>query len=172
LDIGSGNGFLCAKLSELGYNITGLEPDKQGYGISTAQYPHLKFHNLGVEADPSILVGADKDLFDVVISTEVIEHLYLPNDLPLLAGKVLKANGFLVISTPYHGYLKNLALAIVDKWDFHHHPLVEGGHIKFWSRRTLTQLLEENNFEVRSFHGVGRIPYLWKSMILVSQKRN
>lgn len=44
------------------------------------------------------------------------------------------------------------------------------GHIKYWSRPTLTRLMHENGFAVRRFHGVGRLPYLWKSMILVAQK--
>jgi len=75
----------------------------------------------------------------------------------------------LVISTPYHGYIKNLALSVFDKWDSHHTPLWHGGHIKFWSRKTLTQLLEDNGFKVIGFSGVGRIPYLWKSMILIAK---
>jgi hypothetical protein len=72
--------------------------------------------------------------------------------------------------TPYHGYLKNLALSVFDKWDFHHTPLWHGGHIKFWSKRTLTQLLTDSGFDVVEFHGVGRLPYLWKSMVLVATK--
>ena len=60
-------------------------------------------------------------------------------------------------------------MAILDKWDFHHTALWHGGHIKFWSRKTLTQLLEANGFRVTEFHGAGRLPWLWKSMILVAK---
>lgn len=170
LDIGSGNGFLCSQLSELGYDMVGTEPDQQGFEISKTNYPNIKFYNLGVDAEPTILTKENTYLFDAVVSTEVIEHLYSPQQIPRLANKVLKDGGYLIISTPYHGYFKNLALAVMDKWDFHHHPFVEGGHVKFWSRRTLTRLLQENGFEVVAFHGVGRLPYLWKSMILVAKK--
>jgi hypothetical protein len=48
--------------------------------------------------------------------------------------------------------------------------LWHGGHIKFWSRATLSQLLRDNGFTVIDFSGVGRVPYLWKSMVLVAQK--
>lgn len=77
----------------------------------------------------------------------------------------------MVITTPYHGYLKNLALSLLDKWDVHHTPLWHGGHIKFWSRATLTELLDRHGFDVVGFSGVGRVPYLWKSMVLVARKR-
>jgi hypothetical protein len=82
----------------------------------------------------------------------------------------LKPDGYLVLTTPYHGYFKNLVLSILGKWDAHLSPLWEGGHIKFWSRATLTRLLAEANFEVIDFAGVGRVPYLWKSMVLVARR--
>jgi 2-polyprenyl-3-methyl-5-hydroxy-6-metoxy-1,4-benzoquinol methylase len=107
---------------------------------------------------------------DAVVSTEVIEHLFSPHLLPIYAFKVLNSKGYIILTTPYHGYLKNLLLSLFGKWDKHHTPLWHGGHIKFWSRATLTQLLSENGFKVIGFSGVGRVPYLWKSMVIVAQK--
>jgi 2-polyprenyl-6-hydroxyphenyl methylase/3-demethylubiquinone-9 3-methyltransferase len=75
-----------------------------------------------------------------------------------------------MISTPYHGYFKNLALAISNKLDDHFTALWHGGHIKFWSRRTLTKLLTDNGFRVVGFSGIGRAPFLWKSMVIVARK--
>ncbi len=46
--------------------------------------------------------------FDVVLAIEVIEHLFYPNELAKSAKKCLHPGGSLIISTPYHGYLKNL----------------------------------------------------------------
>ena len=123
------------------------------------------FYNLGVQDDPDVVVAAE-GLFDAVVSTEVIEHLFSPHLLPQFARALLRENGKLIVTTPYHGYLKNLALSVAGKWDHHHTALWHGGHIKFFSRTTLTKLLEENGFRVVAFHGVGRAPYLWKSMML------
>lgn len=106
-----------------------------------------------------------------MVSTEVVEHLYRPRRLPEVARFFLKDRGALVVSTPYHGYLKNLALAVSGHWDSHHTALWEGGHIKFWSRATLTQLLQDGGFEVTGFAGAGRMPFLWKSMVLLAEKR-
>jgi hypothetical protein len=77
---------------------------------------------------------------------------------------------FDIISTPYHGYLKNLVLALGNKWDLHFTPLWDCGHIKLWSRKTLSQLLNEGGFRVVRFIGAGRVPFLWKSMIMVAPK--
>jgi len=129
--------------------------------------PELVFHQLGVDDDPSAVGNAS---FDVAIATEVIEHLVRPRNLPRFAKQVLRPGGHLLISTPYHGYVKNLVLALSNKWDSHLTPLWDGGHIKLWSRKTLSQLLNEGCFRVVRFIGAGRLPFLWKSMIIVAQK--
>lgn len=114
---------------------------------------------------PESLIGLK---FDTIISTEVIEHLYDPRRFIAFCKKVLLKNGGgeLILSTPYHGYIKNLMLALVGKWDQHADPLWDGGHIKLWSRKTLSILLTEQGFEVTDFVGCGRMPFLWKSMVI------
>ena len=169
LDLGAGNGKLCADLSRSGYDIVGTDYDRQGIAIAKSNYPGMSFYSYGVQDDPRLLLSQEKP-FDAVVSTEVIEHLFSPHLLPQYAAGVLREGGYLLITTPYHGYSKNLALSIFDKWDFHHTALRHGGHIKFWSRATLTELLSQNGFRVLAFSGVGRFPYLWKSMVLLAQK--
>jgi 2-polyprenyl-3-methyl-5-hydroxy-6-metoxy-1,4-benzoquinol methylase len=168
-DLGAGNGALCASLHDAQREVVGIEYDKEGVDLARSRYPHIRFYNFGVQDDPAELLATEAP-FEAVVSTEVIEHLFSPHLLPKYANKILRKDGYLILSTPYHGYLKNLALSILDGWDAHHTPLWHGGHIKFWSRDTLTRLLTDNGFEVVGFHGVGRFPYLWKSMVLVARK--
>ena len=170
-DLGSGNGALTGALASRGYYVVGVDGDQEGVQLAREHYPGVHFYNLRVENDPQCILDKEGEQFDAVVSTEVIEHLYSPHLLPIFAKKLLRTGGYLVISTPYHGYFKNLALSLVDKWDDHHTPLWHGGHIKFWSRKTLTQLLEDNGFTVEGFYGVGRMPLLWKSMVLVARAK-
>jgi 2-polyprenyl-6-hydroxyphenyl methylase/3-demethylubiquinone-9 3-methyltransferase len=67
----------------------------------------------------------------------------------------------------YHSYLKNLALAVTGKMDQHFTALWEGGHIKFWSAKTLSSLFDGEGFERIGLYRVGRIPQLAKSMVVV-----
>lgn len=171
LDLGCGNGALCAQLAEAGYHVTGAEYDKSGVATARRNHPQITFYAFGVQDDPADLMAETGQSFDAVISTEVIEHLFAPHLLPRYAFGVLDDGGYLIVTTPYHGYLKNLVLSALNKWDAHHGPLWCGGHIKFWSKRTLSLMLQKNGFDVVEFHGVGRFPYLWKSMLLVARKR-
>lgn len=84
--------------------------------------------------------------------------------------QALKPGGRFICTTPYHGYLKNLALSIMGKWDQHADPLWDGGHIKLWSRAKLGALLEETGFTNIQFRGAGRLPGLWMTMVMSGDK--
>jgi 2-polyprenyl-3-methyl-5-hydroxy-6-metoxy-1,4-benzoquinol methylase len=170
LDLGAGNGALCGAIHKLGVNVVGMDYDQQGVELARKGFPELSFYRMGVQDDPAELLQAH-GRFDLVVSTEVVEHLFSPHLLPQFAAQVLKPGGRLLLTTPYHGYLKNLALSLVDGWDKHHTPLWHGGHIKFWSHKTIEQLLNQNGFVLEHFSGVGRLPYLWKSMVVLARLR-
>jgi len=168
VDIGSGNGSLCGALAGAGLNPYGIEYDAAGVQIARRAHPALRFYERGIQDDSSDIVAAE-GMVDAAVSTEVVEHLFSPHLLPLFVRKLVRPGGHLVITTPYHGYVKNLALSLANKWDHHHTPLWHGGHIKFWSRDTLTKLLTDGGLTVTGFQGVGRLPWLWKSMVLIAR---
>ncbi len=103
-------------------------------------------------------------------SSDVIEHLYRPDDVLETAFAMLKPGGVVVIGTPYYGYLKNLAIAVLDKWDLHHAVHWDGGHIKLFSVATLRYMVVKHGFSEPRFRFYGRLPYLWKNMICVAHK--
>lgn len=166
LDVGCGNGSLVKYFVENGYNAFGTDASESGIKLAS-QFSTDRFavQDLSTDDLPSKF---EHLTFDTITSTEVIEHLYDPKAFIKFCKKILLKNGGgeIILTTPYHGYIKNLALAIAGKWDKHADPLWDGGHIKLWSRKTLTKLLVENGFTVTNFVGCGRFPYLWKSMII------
>lgn len=164
LDLGCGNGHFVSYLVKQGYDAYGTDASENGIAIAKKEYPGRFFlQDLSTDKLP---VELQKLKFDTIVSTEVIEHLYNPDGFIEFCKNVLQKHDELIISTPYHGYWKNLLLAILDKWDSHHDPTWHGGHIKFWSKKTLTKLLTDKGFTVTEFKGCGRAPYFWKSMII------
>ena len=159
-DLGCGNGHISGRLAALGYQVSGIDASPSGIKIARRTYPGVEF----VEA----VIGRELEgigSFDLVISSDVIEHLYRPSDLLEAAKSLLKPHGQILLGTPYHGYLKNLVLAAVGKMDAHFSALHDGGHIKFFSVRTLSMLMMSHGFVDLSFTFYGRAPWLWKNMI-------
>jgi 2-polyprenyl-6-hydroxyphenyl methylase/3-demethylubiquinone-9 3-methyltransferase len=167
LDLGCGNGTLTARLQHEGYDMTGVDHSSSGIALARQQYPGIAFarHDLHDE-----LPATHVSKYDAVVAVEVIEHLLLPRRLIAAATAALRPGGALIVTTPYHGYLKNLVLAVTNKFDDHWAPLRDYGHVKFFSRRTLTQLFGEYGYTSITFRTAGRVPVLAKSMVVTGIK--
>jgi 2-polyprenyl-3-methyl-5-hydroxy-6-metoxy-1,4-benzoquinol methylase len=171
VDLGCGNGALTGLLAAEGFDVCGLDADAQAIALARKAHPALRFEQLALGAKAAATVREIVPGADTVIAIEVIEHLFRPADLIVCAGGILPVGGTLILSTPYHGYLKNLAITLMNGWDKHWNPAREGGHIKFWSRPTLTRFLDANGFDIEECVGVGRAPWLWHSMVVAARKR-
>ncbi|HEV8378787.1 MAG TPA: class I SAM-dependent methyltransferase [Tepidisphaeraceae bacterium] len=164
LDVGCGNGYIPGQFLARGHRVVGIDLSPEGIELARKTYPNGRFELMA--ADEKLLENLGEAPFDVVISTEVVEHLYSPRPYARGCFLALRPGGRFILSTPYHGYWKNLAVAVLGRFDQHASPLWDGGHIKLWSRNTLSVLLKEAGFENIQFRGAGRLPYLWMSMVM------
>ena len=168
LDVGCGNGAACGEFLRRGCRVVGVDLSEQGITQARRAHPQGRFELLAADCD--ILRRLGEEPFDLVISTEVVEHLYAPRHWAHGCFAALKPGGTFICTTPYHGYWKNLLISLLGKWDTHANPLWDGGHIKLWSRRTLSTLLTEAGFTNVQFRGAGRLPGLWMTMIAKADK--
>jgi 2-polyprenyl-3-methyl-5-hydroxy-6-metoxy-1,4-benzoquinol methylase len=168
LDIGCGNGYIAGLFAEKGCAVVGIDPSDSGIAQAREAHPASRFE---VDlATPDLRERLGEEPFDLVVSAEVAEHVYDADEWALACFHALKPGGQLILTTPYHGYLKNLAICVMNKWDHHHTSLRAGEHIKFWSRATMSELLTRNGFRVEGFRGAGRMAYLWKSMVISARR--
>lgn len=165
-DLGCGNGATSDWIRQQGHAVVGVDASPSGIVQARANYPEVEF----IEGSAYDRLAERFGQFPMVVSLEVVEHLYAPRSFAATVFDLLQPGGVSVISTPYHGYLKNLALALSGRMEQHFTALWDGGHIKFFSRRTLAQLLKDAGFEDVRFIRVGRIPVLAKSMVAIARK--
>ena len=92
--------------------------------------------------------------FDVVVASEIIEHIYDTDKLLQEFNRILKDNGFLVITTPnlaslarrlrlLVGISPQIDIGIINEYG----DDLSVGHIRYFTFNTLKKLLERNNFE-------------------------
>jgi 2-polyprenyl-3-methyl-5-hydroxy-6-metoxy-1,4-benzoquinol methylase len=165
-DLGCGNGSAAGWFAGRDWNVVGVDPSSSGIEHAKRDFPSCRLHVGSAYDDLRSRFGE----FSGVYSLEVIEHVYAPREMMRTVWNLLSAGGVFVLSTPYHGYWKNLALAVAGKMDFHFTALWDHGHIKFWSVDTLNQLLSEQGFTVVSVDRLGRIPCLAKTMVMTARK--
>lgn len=166
LDMGCGNGFVCGQLALLGHKVSGIDLSEDGIEIAKSTYPNIKFAARSVYEDLSDFGSS----FDLIVSSEVIEHLYYPQKFLKNAWSLLRPGGYLILTTPYHGWAKNTLISLLGQWDKHHTVDWEGGHIKFFSGKSISKMLIDSGFSQIVFNNAGRVKWLWKSMILRAKK--
>jgi 2-polyprenyl-6-hydroxyphenyl methylase/3-demethylubiquinone-9 3-methyltransferase len=164
LDVGCGDGAFARSLGARGFEVYGCDASASGIAIASKRDP-ARF-SIGSAYDDLTKLFEGRPHFDAIVAVEVIEHLYAPREFLQRVRQALAPGGLLVLTTPYHGYLKNLAIALSGRMDAHFSALWDGGHIKFWSRKTLSHLLREQGFSKIVFEGAGRLPLLWRAMVM------
>jgi 2-polyprenyl-3-methyl-5-hydroxy-6-metoxy-1,4-benzoquinol methylase len=170
LEIGSGMGMLGDAISKTGIRYVGLEPDEAQLSLCRKRYPELNVIEGSCYESPE-KYGLGE--FDLVFSTDVIEHLYLPRHLVNFKIAHVKKGGYVLTCTPEFGsYWKNLLYSITNKWDVVHSPWWDGGHIKFFSRKSLRMILEEQDFVDFQWGTITNvnIPILPMSMICICRR--
>jgi 2-polyprenyl-6-hydroxyphenyl methylase/3-demethylubiquinone-9 3-methyltransferase len=166
LELGCGNGSASGFMRDMGYSVTAIDESESGIRVAMETVPGVRFEVASVYDNLLDRYGS----FPLVVSFEVIEHLVSPLQFLSTIWNVLQPGGWGIISTPFHGYWKNLVLAITGKLDAHFTANWEGGHIKFFSVFTISELLRRKGFVNLEFQMAGRFPPFWKSMIVAFQK--
>jgi 2-polyprenyl-3-methyl-5-hydroxy-6-metoxy-1,4-benzoquinol methylase len=101
IDIGCGDGYWLSRLEHIeNLNLSGIDfnPVRVGRATQNAPSARIMHSNLG-----DIYSMAEKQLYDIVLFSHVIEHIH--DDLAALQAvrSVLKPNGILILGAPNEG---------------------------------------------------------------------
>lgn len=169
LDVGCGNGYITKIINKFFKKTLGIDLSNDGIKLAkkTAKnVKNLKFSNIS----PEKLIKK-RIKFDVITAIEVIEHQYDPFKFMSDIEKLCKKKGYVLITTPYHGYVKNLVLSLLGLMDNHFTVLWPHGHIKFFSIKTLKKLISYYKFEIEEISFSGRFYPLSSSMIFLLKRK-
>ena len=109
LEVGCGLGYLTYSLNKAGYNSIGLDISKEAVSNAIDNYG-----NPFVAADLYEYSNLHQNEFDVIIFTEVIEHL---NDITSFMNclvQLLKTNGKIILTTPNKSFFPKDVLWATD----------------------------------------------------------
>lgn len=156
LDMGCGNGEFSelvqnnfkADISCMDYSETHLSQVKE-LGFKTIKC------NFDDNEDIKQVNKTLKNSFDLIVSFDVIEHIFDVDSFLSTAHNLLKENGFLVISTPNISYVSNRLYS-----NFRGNlPVGDGHHVRFFNPRRLKQFVFLNGFDVVKDYSFGKGNY-------------
>jgi 2-polyprenyl-3-methyl-5-hydroxy-6-metoxy-1,4-benzoquinol methylase len=166
LDVGCGEGHFAVELARAGFAVVGVDVAEEPLRRARAGHPDLDLRVVSVDG-PWPLEDAG---FDIVWAGETIEHVADTAGWLSEVRRVLRSGGSLLLSTPAHGRLTVLRLALSHRaFDLHFDPRAD--HLRFYTPRTLARLLEDFGFdEVRVRAAAG--PPLARRLLLASARRS
>ncbi len=146
LDLGCGTGVLATYLTdECGCWVDGIE-----FNPTAAQVGQLTFRSLWIAdlnyTDPATLVGAAR--YDAIICADILEHLIAPAALLNRIGDLLKPNGQLLLSVPNIAHAGLIAELLNGEWRYRQEGLLDDTHLRFFTRNSLMQLLNEGGWKI------------------------
>ncbi|MFZ4575583.1 MAG: class I SAM-dependent methyltransferase [Phycisphaerales bacterium] len=141
LEVGCGDGFFSSQIAQRGCEVTGVDLSTEGLRRAKERTPAGTFlsHDL---TQPMPFPDAT---FDGVWCSEVLEHLFSPLYVLEQMSRVLKPGGVALLTVPYHGLLKNLAIAAFA-FEKHYDP--EYVHLRFFTSGTLGRLVQKAGMKV------------------------
>jgi 2-polyprenyl-3-methyl-5-hydroxy-6-metoxy-1,4-benzoquinol methylase len=165
LDVGCGEGRFAAALAGTGAQVVGIDVAEEPLRRARAQHPDLDVRLVALEG-PWPLQDAS---FDVVWAGETIEHVQDTAAWLSEVRRVLRSGGELLLSTPAHGPLTMLGLALSRRaFAAHFDPRSE--HLRFYSRATLTELLEDFGFQEIELQGLGGVSGARRTLLATARR--
>jgi 2-polyprenyl-3-methyl-5-hydroxy-6-metoxy-1,4-benzoquinol methylase len=161
LDVGCGEGAFTAALASAGAEAVGIDVAEEPLRRARLLHRQLDLRLVGSDGEWDL---ADAS-FDVVWAGEVIEHVFDTAAWLSELRRVLRSGGSLLLSTPDHGPLKMLALAL-SRRAFASHFEPRGDHLRFYSRSTLTRLIEDFGFSEVEVVRAGGPPGARRTLLL------
>ena len=92
-DLGCGRGWMASQLASVG-QVTGIDLSPEGVKIAAERWPHIQFEC----AD--ILEYNAVEKFDLIVSSEVVEHIVDKRRFVDTISRNLKPGGFTIVTTP------------------------------------------------------------------------
>lgn len=165
VDYGCGSGKVLKEISKLYPKNTyvGIDVSKSGLIRAKKNFSKGKYF---LTSDGEKLPIKNK-WADLILAADVIEHVYDVDTLLHEFYRILKPGGKIIITTPYHGLIKNLLISIVG-FETVFDPI--GPHIRFFTKKSMTNVLNKNDFTIKKIGFFGRFYPIYRGMYFIVSK--
>jgi ubiquinone/menaquinone biosynthesis C-methylase UbiE len=146
IDVGCGAGWFCEALAAAGHHPVGVDVAGEAIRRARERAPSVEFALVAANELPY----AD-DSFDAAWLGETLEHVQDVIGLLEEIRRVLAPDGRLILTTPDHGRLLRLRLALSTR-AFEQHFEPRSDHVRFFTQRSLRTLLETCGYAQIAVH--------------------
>lgn len=145
LDVGAAGGIVSSALGAAGCTVWAVEPDPNATEALAATGATVVADTIeaatapGGQLDPS----SNPVRFDAVVFADVLEHVPDPASVLRAIRPLLAPGGWIVISVPNVSHIDVRLSLLSGTFDYADTGLLDRTHLRFFTRKTLDELLDE-----------------------------
>jgi SAM-dependent methyltransferase len=143
LDVGCGTGSVTAIANRGRSNdVVAVEPDPDRARAAEARGLDVRIGVLTNDLQRQL------GMFDVVMSSDVLEHTPAPEQFLTTLAASLKPDGLLLLSVPNVAHWSVRQMLLRGRFDYEDTGIMDATHLRWFTARTLRDLLDRSGFEV------------------------
>lgn len=157
LDVGAGGGLLgkLFQFSNKKIIIDGIEPSSYATSLISSEYRN--FYNGYIQDYQEQII---EENYDYIVFADVIEHIDNPIEVFTDFFNKLDINTKVIISVPNIAFATTRLSLFYGKFDYVDSGILEVTHLRFYTKETLSKLLESFSFYIEKFYFLQRNIYL------------
>lgn len=149
LDVGFAQGIIGKILkNELNCKVYGIDIDKDAIDIVNSLGCYEKVYNFDIAnrtGEEFKLFINDKNKFDYIIFSDVLEHLFDPADVLVFSLQFLKKNGKILISIPNIAHYDIIYGLLNDKFNYSDMGILDNTHLRFFTKNSFAEYIDSIN---------------------------
>ena len=141
LDVGCGGGMVTQMANlDKGNEVVAIEPDGERAALARAR--GINVHNSVLDDGLRETLG----LFDVVMSSDVLEHIAVPSDFLASLKAMLKPDGLLLLSVPNVAHWSVRWMLLRGRFDYEPSGIMDATHLRWFTADSFRRLLDATGF--------------------------
>lgn len=172
LDVGCGEGAFSQRIARQGHQVVGIDPSPAALAAAESltsdqrQTLALRFDGANIESFPA-------HSFDLVVSTQVLEHTHNPGAVLAQMNRVLRPSGLLLLSIPNSATPRHFLRPVLRRGSMIerlrrvndsalHRYDKSSDHIQAWDAEHFVRLVGTAGFRLCDYAALEGVPLPWE----------
>jgi 2-polyprenyl-3-methyl-5-hydroxy-6-metoxy-1,4-benzoquinol methylase len=156
LEVGCGGGHLTEHLQQRGASVTAIDINP----TAAAHAARFATHAFALDLDHQVVSEQLRgQQFECIVLADVLEHVRQPQRVLTDVLGLLAPGGYVVISVPNVGHADARLMLLQGRWDYQPTGLLDDSHLRFFTKRSLTDMLRNAGLVAGDWRRTERAPF-------------
>ena len=151
LDVGCATGYLAKEFKKNNCYVVGIELDKEAATVAEQYCDDI----ISGDVEQISKLPYPNEFFDVIVYSDVLEHLKRPDLVLLRFKKYLSKSGQLIVSVPNIAYFTIRLKLLFGIFEYEEKNILDNTHLRFFTLSSIKRMLSECGYRITKIDYTG-----------------